>query len=273
MRLSGASLLAAVAITGLATPASAQVQTLMYDHVHMAVPDIEKASAWYNEHIGGEYVDGRKDRLLFGRTRIMFLGGRQGAAIQPSAGSVIDHLGFSFKDLDAKVKELEAAGAKVTTPARDIEGLFRLAFVEDPWGTRLELVQDTELLGFHHVHLRAPDPEAAYKWYLATFGGERARLKGRLDAVRYPGAPFVWLLIQKGEARPSRGSSIDHIGWRAVPTATATMNDLTSRGVKLQAGTQQPTPMKLPNGTIHFFYVEGPDGARIELVEREPHMK
>ena len=83
----------------------------------------------------------------------------------------------------------------------------------------------------------------------------------------------MWLLVAKGEARPSRGSSIDHIGWRAVPTASETMKDLTSRGIRLEGNTTAPRPMKLPNGTIHFFYVEGPDGARVELVEREPHMK
>ncbi len=273
MRLSAASLFPLLLLTAAPAPAAAQVRTLMYDHVHMAVPDIEKASAWWNQHIGGEYVDDRKDRLLFGRTRIMFLGGPKGGPVQPSAGSVIDHLGFSFKDLDAKVKELEAAGAKVTTPPRDAEGLFRLAFVEDPWGTRLELVQDAELLGFHHVHLRGPDPEASYKWYLDKFGGERMRMKGRLDGIRYPGAPYVWLLVTKGEARPSRGSAIDHIGWRVPEKAAALMKDLSSRGVTIEASTPEPRAMKLPNGTIHFFYVEGPDGARVELVEREAHMK
>ena len=33
--------------------------------------------------------------------------------------------------------------------------------------------------------------------------------------------------------------------------------------------TSQPRPLNLPNGpTINFFYVAGPDGARIEIVER-----
>ena len=31
----------------------------------------------------------------------------------------------------------------------------------------------------------------------------------------------------------------------------------------------QPRPLELPNGpSINFFYVAGPDGARIEIVER-----
>jgi catechol 2,3-dioxygenase-like lactoylglutathione lyase family enzyme len=258
--------IAVAAVLLLIGSASAQTETLMYDHVHMAVVDPPKAAAWWQQHIGGEFVDDLKDRLLFGRTRIMFLNGKDA---QPSAGSVIDHLGFSFPDLDAKLKELEAAGAKVEGPARDVAGLFKLAFVVDPWGTRLELVQDAELLGFHHVHLRGPDPDEVYKWYLSQFGGERLQLKGRLDAVRYPGAPYVWLLVTKGEARPSRGNSIDHIGWRAV-TLNTKIEELRGKKVNIET---EPRDLKLPIGTIRFAYVSGPDGARVELVERQAHMK
>jgi hypothetical protein len=33
--------------------------------------------------------------------------------------------------------------------------------------------------------------------------------------------------------------------------------------------TSQPRPLDLPNGpSINFFHVAGPDGARIEIVER-----
>jgi catechol 2,3-dioxygenase-like lactoylglutathione lyase family enzyme len=259
-----ASLLIVIGFSGVA---GAQVETLMYDHVHMAVSDPTKAAAWWQEHIGGEFVDDLKERLLFGRTRIMFLRGNE--KTQPSAGSAVDHLGFSYPDLGAKLKELEAAGAKIEGPARDVQGLFKLAFAVDPWGTRLELVQDTELLGFHHVHLRAVDPDASYKWYLAQFGGERMPLKGRLDAIRYPGAPYVWLLITKGENRPSRGSAIDHIGWRAIKL-DAKVTELKGKSITMET---EQRPLKLPNGTIQFAYVVGPDGTRVELVEREAHMK
>ena len=101
------------------------------------VPDPQAAAQWYFDHLGGEWVDERDDRLLFGTTRIMFLRG-EGRA--PSQGGVIDHLGFSVPDLDAKIRQLEAAGATVTTPPREVQGLFKLAFVNDPWGVRLEIL-------------------------------------------------------------------------------------------------------------------------------------
>jgi catechol 2,3-dioxygenase-like lactoylglutathione lyase family enzyme len=65
----------------------------------------------------------------------------------------------------------------VITPLREAPGLFKLAFVQDPFGIKLELVEDAELLGFHHIHLRVPDPEAALAWYVQMFGGERWRLR------------------------------------------------------------------------------------------------
>jgi lactoylglutathione lyase len=248
----------------MVSAANAQTETLLYDHVHMTVPDPQAAASWYQEHIGGELIDGRDDRVLVGTTRIMFL---QGEGRQPSMGSAVDHLGFSFADLDAKVRELADAGATVTTEPREVEGLFRLAFVNDPWGTRLELVQDPQHLGFHHLHLRAPDPEATFAWYQEQFGGVRLRMRGRLDGILYPGN--VWLLISRGEATPTREGTIDHIGWRALDLA-AKIEELRRKGVTIET---EPRDMTLPNGPISFAYVTGPDGARVELVQRAGDMR
>ncbi len=245
------------------SPAEAQVRTLMYDHVHMAVPDPQAAAQWYHDHIGGEWVDGRDDRLLFGRTRIMFLRGDR----RPSEGSVIDHLGFSYPDLAAKLAEVQAAGATITTPMREVPGLFKLSFITDPFGTRLELIEEPQHLGFHHVHLRGPDPETVLAWYENMFGGVRIRMRGMLDGILYPGN--VWLLVTRGESFPSTEGTIDHIGWRA-PMADPTMADLVSRGAEL---TSQARDMTLPNGQIRFFYIAGPNGANVELVQRQPDMR
>ena len=154
---------------------------------------------------------------------------RRTETAKPSAGSAIDHVGFSVADIDATMKQLQTAGAKVLNPVRDIEGLFKVGFVEDPWGVKLEIVQDPETPGFHHIHLRVADPEASLKWYVDTFGGERGKLKGRIDAVKYAN-PNVWLLAQKADdAGPSQGRAIDHLGW-AVSNVGAKVADLTAEG-------------------------------------------
>ena len=260
-----AAALAAFGTLALTGSAFAQMQTYPYDHIHLNVPDPAAGANWYEKYFGGKRITEAPDRLMFGSTRFMFL---KKADATPSAGSAIDHVGFSFADLDAKMKEFEAAGIKITTPARVVPGLFKLAFVEDPWGTRIEVVQDPELLGLHHIHMRGPNPEEVMSWLLAKFGGDRKQLKGRIDAVRYDAAGFssMWILVQKGDAVPSLGHAIDHIGWRSTKALTDTVAELKGKGVEV---TSEPRPLSLPNGpSINFAYVAGPAGARIELVER-----
>jgi catechol 2,3-dioxygenase-like lactoylglutathione lyase family enzyme len=259
------------AVTGVllyAAAAGAQTatQTFPYDHIHLNVPDAAAAASWYEKNFGGRRISEAPDRIMFGAVRLMFLRSREIAP--PSQGTAIDHLGFSVPDVDAKLRELEAAGAKIEGPAREVPNLFKLGFAVDPWGTRLEIVQDAELLGLHHVHMRGPDPDAIFTWLLDKFGGERTRMKGQLDGVRYtvPGFSTVWILVQRGESVPSQGHAIDHIGWRSQGPIAETASALTAKGVTL---TSQPRPLPLPNGpSINFFYVAGPAGARIEIVER-----
>ena len=251
-------------LLSLSALAQAQSKTYMYDHVHMAVPEPLVAAQWYKDNIGGEFVDGRTDRLLFGTTRIMFLGGNEDT--RPSEGGVIDHLGFSVANLEEVVARAQANGATLQGEIRDVPGLFKLAFIVTPFGSRMELLQDPQHLGFHHVHLRSTDPEATFKWYEDTFGGIHKNMLGRLDGILYPGN--VWLLITRGENFPSQGASIDHIGWRALDS-DETIADLNSKGVEF---TSEPRDMTLPNGMINFFYVQGPEGARVELVRRAPDM-
>ena len=249
--------LAPLMLIGLANLTSAQT-TAPYDHMHLAAPDPLKAVEWYRRNFGGQPMPENTDRLMFGRTRFIFM---KSETAQPSAGSSIDHVGFSVADLDAKMKELEAAGVKVVTAARDVPGLFKIAFVEDPWGVKIEVVQDPETPGFHHVHLRGPDPNAILAWYQEKFGGERTKLKGRLDAVKYTD---VWVLVQQGEATPSAGRAIDHLGWR-VNDLDSKLAELKGKGVKV---TGEPRELKLATGTVHFGFVEGPSAARIEVVQR-----
>src|SRR5271157_4871257 len=171
--------------------APAAAQALPYDHIHLNVPDPAAASVWYEKYFGARRLTEGPDRLMFGSTRLVFT---KKADAKPSARSAVDHVGFSFADLDTKMKEFAAAGIKIVTPPREVPGLFKLAFVEDPWGTRIEVVQDPELLGLHHIHMRGPDPDEVFSWLLAKFGGERTKLKGRADAIKYsaPGFSDMW---------------------------------------------------------------------------------
>jgi catechol 2,3-dioxygenase-like lactoylglutathione lyase family enzyme len=229
------------------------------DHIHLGVPDPAKAVEWYQKFFDGKPMTEGPDRLMFGDTRLNFLRNMNG---QPSTGSGLDHLGFSVANLDAKMKEFETAGVKIVTPARDFEGLFKLGFIEDPWGTRIEVVQDPDKLGLHHIHLRATDINATLAWYKQKFGGETAKLKNRIDGLNYSG---VWLLFQGGNTVPSEGHAIDHIGWR-TDNLDAKTAEFKAQGIKF---TTDPRPLKLAGGaTVNYAYLEGPNGVKIELVQR-----
>jgi predicted enzyme related to lactoylglutathione lyase len=242
------------------TQVSAQSEFVnLIDHLHLAAPDQPKAVEWYQKRFGGQAMTEGTDRLMLGQTRLVF---QKSEAPQPSAGSVLDHIGFSVADLDATLKQLAESGTKITTPARDVPGLFKIAFVEDPWGTRIEVVQDPQKLGLHHVHVRGPNPAATLAWYRDQFGGTIEKLKGQIDGIRYGD---VWILAQRGDAVPSAGHSVDHIGFRPV-RLDDTIARLKTKNVKV---TSEPRALTLAGGTtVHIAFIEGIDGVRVELVER-----
>ena len=220
------------------SPVYAQTKAMMpFDHIHLNEPAAE-ASVWWEKNIpGARRITEAPDRLMFGAVRLMFLAGRSSGG---SLGSVIEHLGFSVSDLDAKMKELAAINTKVIEPVKNVPGLYKTAFIENPWGTQIQLVQDPELLGLHHVQLRAADTEAAYSWLLDKFGGERTKLKGQIDSVKYAGTggfTTVYILVAKGESVPSQGRAVDHIGWRSTAKIDETKAMLEGKQVQLTTET------------------------------------
>jgi catechol 2,3-dioxygenase-like lactoylglutathione lyase family enzyme len=262
--LLSAAACAVVLVATAVAQAPAVAPTVPYDHIHLNAPG-PAGSQFYEKNFGGKRITEAPDRLMYGSTRLMFLGR---ATNQPSAGSAVDHFAFSVPDIAAKMRELEANGVKIVEPVSEIPGLFKHAFVEDPFGTRIEVVQDPEYLGLHHVHLRGPNTEEIFTWLLAKFGGQRQKLKGQVDAIKYsaPGFSDVWILADRGESVPTQGHAIDHIGWRSPGPIHDTIETLRGKGVTV---TSEPSPLTLPNGPpINFSYVAGPAGARIEIVER-----
>lgn len=272
-------------------PARAQV-TDPFDHLHLAVPDVERARDWYIQHMGGN-VGETPDTVAWGKwpvdhplpIQLLFL--LSGDA-RPSAGSAIDHIGFSFADLDAKVNELRTAGVKIVTPVSDIAGLGKQAVAEDPWGTKLVLVQDPDAPGIHHVELRVPDPEATLRWYVNAFGGDRTKYKGVVDAVRYRDLGVFYIFAVKDESAASNaGHVIDHIGFGPIDLDKV-VNALTADGVKFASN---PNPRlnpacrfvlgdgesalgvrrlycAQPDQLAHrVVFLEGPGGSRLELVQ------
>jgi hypothetical protein len=60
----------------------------------------------------------------------------------PTKGRAIDHIGFEVENLDAFVASLESKGVKIEAPVRQVPGTtVKIAFLTDPWGTRIELTE------------------------------------------------------------------------------------------------------------------------------------
>ncbi len=231
----------------------------LVDHIHLAAPDQPKAVEWYRAHFGAEATPEGPDRAMLGTTRLIF---QKSDMPKPSTGSILGAIGFSVSDLDGAIKKLQADGVKMVMPPMVMQGI-RSAQVMDPWGTMIEVVQDPEKLGFHHITVVTPDPSAELAWFAGTFGGKIAKYENSLDGINYGG---VWLFASKGSGEPSAGHSIDHIGFRPV-NVDASVAAMKAKNVKV---TTEPRPLVLPSGAaMRLAFIEGPGGVRIELVQRD----
>lgn len=234
-----------------------------YGHIHLTATDPEAAANWYAKHFGGtptgfagDTSEGVKiDRAMFGDIGVLFF--KKKAGFEGSVGTAVDHIGFSMPDIAGKFKELVDDGAKALGKVRNFGGMD-LAFVEDPWGTKIEIIDDPDTRVLHHLHLHSADPEGTLDWYEAAFGGERKKFKGALAAIKYND---IWLIVQRSnkELAPTKGRSMDHLGWN-FPDLEAAAKELKAKGVKF---TLDPRPYK----TVKIAFIEGPEGVRIELVE------
>lgn len=252
--------LSLLAVTG--TPWVVSAADSVYHHVHLAAPDAAAAAGWYIKHLGCEGF-GRSGACRVGDVQFIFFDREPEGG---SVGSGVDHIGFSFADLEAKMAGWRAAGVTVLEDVREIDGLFKLAFIEDPWGTKIEVVEDQEDLGFHHLHLRSPDPEATLAWYQDVFGGETDAMKGRINGLRWG---RVWLLVSRvpdGDASvaPTQGRSVDHLGW-GVEDLEAFASETKAKGIAFQ---MDPRPITNSFGQdLIIAFILGPDDVRIEIVE------
>jgi catechol 2,3-dioxygenase-like lactoylglutathione lyase family enzyme len=110
-------------------------------HIHFYTPAIPEMQEWYVKVFGS--VPGKRDQfdaadlpgvnLSFSRAR---------NPVAPTAGRVLDHIGFEVRDLKRFCQHLEASGVKLDQEYSKPAGLpFADAFLTDPWGTRIELTE------------------------------------------------------------------------------------------------------------------------------------
>ena len=88
------------------TPAAAAAAD--YHHVHLVATSAAEAKAWYMTHMGcTDY--GRHNACAAGDTLIIFF---EREPTGPSVGSGVDHIGFSFPDLAARMASWSRARSR-----------------------------------------------------------------------------------------------------------------------------------------------------------------
>jgi catechol 2,3-dioxygenase-like lactoylglutathione lyase family enzyme len=111
-----------------------------FHHIHFHTPDTKAMQAWYSTWFGA--VPGKRAQWDAGDIPGANLTYAHADAVAPTQGRALDHIGFEVKDLEAFCKKLAAAGIKLDTPFRQAPQLkLSLAFLTDPWGTRIELTE------------------------------------------------------------------------------------------------------------------------------------
>jgi catechol 2,3-dioxygenase-like lactoylglutathione lyase family enzyme len=117
------------------------------NHIHFYPVDIPAMQAWYAKTFGG--VPGKRQRQSspglvdcddIPGANLSFSQGKAG--LVPTKGRSLDHIGFDVKDLEAFTKKLEAQGIKLDEAIRLApNGTTKVAYMTDPWGTRIELTE------------------------------------------------------------------------------------------------------------------------------------
>jgi len=118
-----------------------QKEPILSHHVHFAAPNVDEMKAWYVKVFGAkpgkrgsfEAADVPGVNLTFAPSR---------EPVVPTRGRAFDHVGFEIKNLEQFCKDLEARGIKLDRGyAKAAGSSLAVAFMTDPWGTKIELTE------------------------------------------------------------------------------------------------------------------------------------
>ena len=123
---------------------------MKYLHAMIRVADIEASLRFYRELLGLKLI--RQKDYASGKFSLYYLATEEGApeielthnweSSEYSAGNAFGHLAFAVANIFALCEKLEHAGVTILRPPRD----GRMAFVKDPSGISIELLQQGDAL-------------------------------------------------------------------------------------------------------------------------------
>jgi catechol 2,3-dioxygenase-like lactoylglutathione lyase family enzyme len=248
---------AAVVLAAVALCVPLPLRAAGFDRVEVNVPDPPAAARWYAKHLSGRLVQLESvPAVAFGKITLSFA--KAHGPIGDSVGSGIDHLGFSYENIDLAMQRFAREGVRIVSGVEK-DGPIRYAFIHDPWSTLIEVVEDPEIRGFHHIHLATTDPKSTLKWYTDVFGGKVSRFAGLIGGIRQGDA---WILVKgtRHKLAATKGRAIDHVRW-----PVADFDAAVERFRAKSAAFESPARGKTAPGSL---FVTGPEGVRLEVVRR-----
>jgi len=118
------------------------------NHIHLYPQDAPAMKAWYTKVFGG--VSGTCARVRFPDSvncvdvpGVSLFIAQSDTKLEPTVGRSLDHIGFEIRGLPEFLKRLEDQGIKLTQEMRasQFSSKMRVAFITDPWGTKIELTE------------------------------------------------------------------------------------------------------------------------------------
>jgi catechol 2,3-dioxygenase-like lactoylglutathione lyase family enzyme len=225
-------------------------------HIHLLVSDPAIHKKLWGDALGAKIVKaGPLELYEFPGVQIAL---RKGSPSGGNQGTVLDHLGFKVKDLDATKVKLTAAGATIMSENPGTRQMFVLF----PDAVKIEFTEDkslTQPMVHHHIHFASPQIEEQRTWYEKTFGAKLA-MSGRFKAADIPGVDLRWNLSEK-MLPGTKGCSVDHIGFE-VANLEAFCKKLAADGVKFDMPFRS-----MPQMGLSIAFLTDPWGVYIELTE------
>ena len=129
------------------------------NHIHLKAPDPRRNAEWYvaafNFKIVGDETRVFGDRFVRcvsedGGLAVNISGARTGERLGPGDASAhfgLEHFGFDSDDLEADIRRLETLGARLLEGPIQVPKGPRIAFLQGPDDTRLELIQRAAIAG------------------------------------------------------------------------------------------------------------------------------
>jgi catechol 2,3-dioxygenase-like lactoylglutathione lyase family enzyme len=252
-----------------AAPAGAQLVEpnqigVRMGHVHLAVKDVDEHKKFWMDTMGGTLVkNGPLELIQFPGVFVML---RKAEPSAPPAGSIVDHFGFTVKDMPAALARWKAAGVTIEPTENPNE-----VYLRAPDGVRLEVYGEPALptpVSMNHIHFYPTDIPAIKAWYVKAFGANPGRRPciaclsnpRMIEADDLPGVNLSFSPGMKPPL-PTKGRSLDHIGFE-VDNLEALVASLDAKGIKLEA------PIRtIPGTSLKVAFLTDPWGTYIELTE------